>query len=287
VGDDDQMYACPSSVPCYLVDDLFSLPIFAVVGMRARSNSPLPQIPPEWESWFDALQLLVKHGGSVHEVVYNRPLATCLIARNDREPRILDFFRLLLSENYYDFGAVVGSKSFSAVQNAIRARGQAYPALKMLTAAGVDVSKLMDDGRSPLHVAAEVAYDVKALEYLCANGSLGDINRQDKWGWTSLHYSILSEYYGSCPVSFAKVQFLLSQGADPNIKAETPLPYLIHKGIPETPFTPAELCSSLKPTILSGYVEALKANGHVVPSDLEDEVFFDAIDYDIGPSICS
>jgi Ankyrin repeats (3 copies) len=252
-----------------------SLPIFAITGVRGRCGFAHP---PTWNSWLEALKLLVSYGASVHEPVHGRSISTCLIVRGDRQPKLLEFLSLLKEENYTEFGCVYRPRGFSAVYNAVIARGESRSCLKLLSQTGVDLSSALDDGRSALHLAAQSAFDVETLEYLCNNGCNNDVNRQDQWGWTPLHYTLLSAALGTCPKRFAKTRYLLWRGADPSIKADRPLPFLKKDLLPQEPFNSAVLADSLGSTILDEYVDVLVAAGHPRPCGMDLDFFFDAVE---------
>lgn len=58
---------------------------------------------------------------------------------------------------------------------------------------------------------AAIAGDLTAVQARVKAGE--KVDEIDKWGWTALHWSV---YYGATPVA----QWLLEQGADPNVKTE-------------------------------------------------------------------
>jgi len=67
----------------YLILPLYSLPVFAVAGMNPHRNRYFPQLPPTWDFWVDALQLLVDYGASIHETIQSRPLGTFNVVGSD------------------------------------------------------------------------------------------------------------------------------------------------------------------------------------------------------------
>jgi ankyrin repeat protein len=197
-----------------------------------------------------------------------------VVGRRYNASKTLEFFRLLSSERYQDFGSVFVKKSYSATYVAVRSQGQALESLKVLFDAGVPLNRVAGDGRVPLHYAAETARDPGVLEYLCSVGGLADIDKQDQWGWTPLHYAVLSEQYGYCLNKFQKVDFLLSQGADTEIRAGN-LQWLGTKF--PTKFTPLELAAGIRPSIFSDYIEALKRAGRPTRLELDEEIFVDVL----------
>jgi hypothetical protein len=209
----------------------------------------------------------VQNGASVHNLAHGRPLGTFNVAPScGHSAKTLEFIRLLSSEAYQDFDVIHSRGTFSAVFSAIKTQFQALEALKVLSNAGVSLTRIADDGRIPLHCAAEMARDPGVVEFICSVGGVEDIDRQDQWGWTPLHYAVLAEFYGSCPPRFQKVEFLLSQGADVEIRAEN-LPRLGLRFA--SGFTAFELAANLQLSIFKGCVEALKRSGR--PYDPEWE----------------
>jgi ankyrin repeat protein len=134
--------------------------------------------------------------------------------------------------------------------------------LKFLVKNGVNVSRVFDDGRSPLHLAAELANDVEVLEYLRNQGCLDDLNRQDIWGWTPLHHAIIAAYLHTSPDVFQKVQFLLSKGADVNIKGRAREIFWPEK-MPADGFTPGQMCRALDVSLYKKFESEVKIAGGV------------------------
>jgi hypothetical protein len=252
----------------------YRLPVFAVAGFQPRRSRVFPQLPPTWDSCYQAIELLVGRGASIHELAHGRPFGTFdVVPRPGHTSKTLEFFRLLSSESYQEFGSIFGKKGLSATYAAVRSEGQALEALKVLSNAGVSMNRVAEDGRVPLHYAAEMARDTGVLEYLCSIGGLADINKKDQWGWTPLHYAVLSEQYGYCLDEFQKFDFLLSQGADTDIKAGN-LPWL-GKKFPFK-FTPLELAAGIRPSIFSSCIVAMRRGGRLIKPLWEDEIFVDA-----------
>ena len=220
--------------------------------------------------------MLVRHGGSIHETVQNRPISTFHLFRSDYEPDTLGFFYLLASENYIDFNASFGPQSFSAVQTALRTKTHATKALKFLRQHGVNLNRIQENGQTLLHLAADIARDPEVLEYLCSINGLEDINRQDKWGRTPLHYSVMSEYNGHCAIPFQKIRYLLSQGADHTIKGGgTPCSFGKEK---HPDLTPLEFLASIRPSLESEFVSAIMDHARSAPPRFEEEIFVDALE---------
>jgi len=252
-----------------------SLPVFAVAGMNPRRNRHFSQLPPTWDFWVDVLQLLVDYGASIHETIQSRPLGTFHVVRRNHGAKALQFLRLLIDQNYLDFGVVHGPQCWSALQTALRSEDQAVNGLKLLHSLGVDLMKVLEDGRSSLHLAAEWSSRSEVLEYLCQVECLDHINRQDKWGWTPLHYCVLSEFLGSCSTPFTKIGALLRNGADPEIKAYQ-MPFPFGKKLPAT-FTSLELSMHLQPSVSNSFIKVLKDAGVTVAPEMDEDPFQDAL----------
>lgn len=246
-----------------------------------------PQLPPESESWIRILRLLVQHGASVHEVVHGKTLAMLNIRQSDKsiEPKTLEFFRLLLSECYADFNTVDNQGCWSALLTAVRSENYALEALKFLFKVGANLTRIMGDGRTILHLAAELSADINIMEYLFSICNMDDlINRQDRWGCTALHYCM------SCDptlIPLQKINFLLSKGGDLEIKAYD----VFHLSYNSEKLTPFALSKLLDPTFHKKLVEELKASGRPVPQEDEDEdedeeLFHDALHSQTTQSMC-
>ncbi|KAI1328048.1 ankyrin repeat-containing domain protein [Xylariaceae sp. FL0255] len=230
-----------------------------------------------WEFWFECLRLLVLHGASVHEVVYGKTLGMLKLTRglNTTFDYTLDFIHLLQSENYIDFD-IVDKCGSSNLEVALRSPKHALEAVQTIAGLGVDLSRIINDGRSYLSIACELVRDVRVLEYLFANGCAIHINRQDQWGWTPLHYCIFAECASSRhSPCLPKIGLLFEKGADPDIKARhhdlIPIP-----SFELQEFTPIELASFCERYNPNGITQMLL---ELVNRRAEDngDVFYDAV----------
>lgn len=227
-----------------------------MISGRARA---FPQIPPKWDSWVEALKLLVRHGASVHEAVCERTLSMLNI-NHSQEERTIEFFNVLISEGY-TYWETAHKFGWSAVLTAIRTRKDSLQALQLLQRTGTDIARILSDGRSPLHLAAELADDAGILEYLYDAGCSNDLNRQDVWGWTPLHYSIFAASRNpSCPQSLGKIKFFFDKGADFDIKGRR-RPLLSPDRMTEDEFTPGQLCKALDCSLHSQLVDIARTAG--------------------------
>jgi hypothetical protein len=224
--------------------------------MSSDKKRFFPQLPPKWGPWLQAFELLVKHGASVHEVNRDKTLSKLNINYPFGEEHTMDYFRILLTEGYTYWESADGM-AWSAVFTAIRTRTNSLQTLKFLVKSGVNISRVFDDGRSPLHLAAELANDVEVLEYLCNQGCLDDLNRQDMWGWTPLHHAISAAHLRKSPDVFQKVQFLLSKGADVNIKGRVRELFWPEK-MPADEFTPGQMCRALDVSLYKKFESEVK-----------------------------
>ncbi|KAJ5683077.1 hypothetical protein N7462_006242 [Penicillium macrosclerotiorum] len=256
---DAVQYLLESGADPNVGDDSQILPIFAAAGMSSEKNRFFPQLPPKWAPWLEAFKLLVKHEASVHEVNRDKTLSMLNINYPFREEQTMDYFRILLSEGYI-YWETADKTAWSAVNTAIRTRTNSLQALQFLVRNGVNLSRVFDDGRSALHLAAELAEDVEVLEYLCNQGCLDDRDRQDMWGWTPLHYSIIAAYLHTSPDVFQKVRFLLSKGADVNIKGRVKEIFYPEK-MPADEFTPGEMCRALSVSLYRKFEGEAKIAG--------------------------
>jgi len=251
----------------------YSLPVFAALGYKRHKNRPFVQYPPSTDAWIDFLQLLVQHGASVHEVVGNKTLAMLNIVNDKYAAKTnASFFRLLYSECYADFD-LVDNSGWSALLNAIRTKNGAIEALNILMSVGVNMSKEFPDGRTALHLAAEMADGCEVLEHIYNSCGLRDVNRQDKWGLTPLHYSVFSpsnRYKPGCQ----KVRFLLQRGSNPELRGIT---RWLTGLMDNTERTPYEISCGLGSDVRARFLEDLRETGHLVVDEVEEEVFYDAI----------
>ncbi|KAI1131071.1 ankyrin repeat-containing domain protein [Nemania abortiva] len=255
-------------------DDDQVLPVFATLGMQPRQTQHFVQLPSSWNFWFECFQLLVSHGASVHEVVRGKTLGTLNLMSRRREPPpydyILDYINVLRSEHYADFD-LYDQNGWSIFVSAFRSPSHGLQAIQSLVDSGADVSRILDDGRTYLALAAELSTDVKVLKYLYDHGCALHLNRQDKWGWTPLHYCVNAgrgRWHG--PGSYM-IKFLLDMGADLEIKAgqndRLPMP-----DFNSDYFTPMELADHVERIRPTGVAALLRS--HI----REEDVFYDAME---------
>ena len=151
----------------------------------------------------------------------------------------LEYINLLRSENYVDFD-VCDEEEWSALSSAFRSPSYGLNAVRSLVASGVDISRILDDGRTYLALAAELSRDVEVLQYVYHNGCASHLNRQDKWGWTALHYCVFAECVRKYGSEMRRIKFLLEMGAKLEIKASEKQRIPIHT-IAGGSFTPIEM----------------------------------------------
>lgn len=154
--------------------------------MYPRRSKVFPQLPPTWSSWLAAFKVLVENGASVHEINFDRSLATLDITHggpgsnpNYEEPNAVEYFKILHDQCFYDFTAF-SKGNWSALLTAIRRRTRSVETLQFLSQVKVDFEKLASTGQSSLHWAAEMALEPRCLEYLCTTSAFTHLNRQDK-----------------------------------------------------------------------------------------------------------
>ncbi|KAI0416380.1 ankyrin repeat-containing domain protein [Xylaria grammica] len=255
-------------------DDDQVLPVFATLGMRPRQVRPFIQVPSSWDYWFECFRLLVSHGASVHEVARGKTLGTLnLISSCPKPPPYdytLDYINLLRSENYVDFD-MCDESGWSIFVNALRSPDHSLKAIRTLVDTGVNASRILDDGRTYLALAAESSSDVRVLQYLYDNGCALHLNRQDKWGWTPLHYCIFTESGKRGDPMMRRVKYLLDKGANPEIIADeherVPIPTL-----DSDCFTPIDLAEHLEKYLPTGLTALLRNYVR------DEDVFYEAVE---------
>jgi Ankyrin repeats (3 copies) len=271
------------------------LPIFAVLGMRPRQHKfvrMLPQLPPSWPLWLSAFRILLEKDASVHEVVYNRTLTNLNLVKWGPEisdcisdENILEYFKLLSDHCYIDFDSALspaaGQGNWCAIVTAIRSRTYGLEALTYLQFLGVNLKRIYEDGKTALHWAAEMCYDVGVIEYLCTGSDIASLNRQDQCGWTPLHYAVTSQKFGYKGKAYEKVSYLLTHGADPRIKGRAQ-PVLTPRHLNDLSFTPFELSKIWELDLTQQLGQELKKLGiEVSEADEEADEFHDALEQQI------
>jgi hypothetical protein len=93
----------------------------------------------------------------------------------------------------------------------------------LLAGTGTKIDKISPDGRSLLHLAAELTCGAEVLAHLFSNYVLRDVDRQDRWNWTPLHHAFYALTVAQVHPALTeqeeniwrKVEFLIEKGADP------------------------------------------------------------------------
>ena len=226
--------------------------------MDPSEDHHFEQLPPTWDLWLDVFRLLVQYRACTHETVRGRHIAGLNIVREDRPPKTLAYLGILAAEDVLRMDVIAGHQCWSALQNALRSGSDAVDALSLLYSAGVNLSKVMDDGRTSLHLAAEWCANDKPLEYLCSIGCKEHINKQDRWGWTPLHYATISRNSAVSSQPFSKVVSLARNGGNMYLRGEwNPLN---HYDQPHGEFTPGELLSFARPSRFDMLRDVLRAS---------------------------
>ncbi|KAI9889930.1 MAG: hypothetical protein M1814_004653 [Vezdaea aestivalis] len=255
-----------------LADDYQVTPLFAVAGMNPSKYQYYEQLPPTWDRWLDVFRLLLKHGACLYENVRGRHIGSLNIVRSDTPSKTTGFLRLLFDEGFLHIDAIPNLQYGSALQNALQSGQDAVDALKILHTAGVDLSRETDDGRTALHLAAEWCVDSKPLEYLYSIGCRS-INKQDRWGWTALHYAVIARNSAVSTDPFSKAVSLFRNGVDVACRGTTNPTN--HYCQPDEDFTASQLLDFARPQRYNLYVDILEGLGICVESEAGD-VFYDA-----------
>ncbi|KAI8945685.1 ankyrin repeat-containing domain protein [Xylaria longipes] len=252
-------------------DDDQILPVFAALGMKAPGKSHFLQLAPKWSSWLECLRLLALHNASIHEVVHGKTLGMLSVFSQYRnavaDDHTLDYINFLRSEDYVDFDTV-DRQGWSTLGLALQSPTQGPRAIQILKGLGVNISRILDDGRSYLSIALEATKDIGILQYLYDNGCAPHLNRQDRWGWTPLHYGGFAESAANRDSRFPKLLFLLEKGANTDTRASH------HHLIPIVglgDFTPIELADHLEQRQPTGAGALLRTYARV------EEKFYDAV----------
>lgn len=167
----------------------------------------------------DILRLLVMHGASVHETVGGHTLSMLNLYRPQYDSEVLlQFIRLLIEECYSDFDTF-GDRCSSILVTAARNQEYAVDAVDLIAATGANINKIFTDGRSLLHFAAELSCNPGFIPHLFDTYGFQDVNGQDQWGRTPLHYALCAMSPRSSKHTregiWRKIEFLLEKGGDP------------------------------------------------------------------------
>lgn len=213
--------------------------------MNPAAHPCLEQIPPRWDRWLDVFRLLIKHKALVSEIVRGRNLAGLNIERDGSPSQTLELLRILAAEDSPQLDVALGRQCWQALHNALRCKNDALDAIKLLHSAGVCLSKIMQDGRTALHVASELCTTTDIMEFLLATGCDEYIDRRDQWGWTPLHYAVVGRRSAEGISPYSNAVILLRKGVDPALKGLPNDEYIYDQ--PTEPFTAFELLRHVRP----------------------------------------
>lgn len=259
------------------------LPVFATLGFRTQTTlrrKSFAQYPPQSSVWLEILSLLLQSGASIHESAHGRTVTMANFNHTENPTwSRLRFLRLLRDQHYVDFD-LIDQHGYSALHLAITASNESEACIDFLIQNGVDVKILWPDGRSALHIAANEAYSVRTLRYLIEKYGVTDIDRQDQWGWTPLHYAIDSPTNRRKGGSCEKARYLLAKGASPFKVGEVHrFPRLHVSNIFDKPMKPFELARFLGEHVQEKLSRDMESVGMtpIESGDSDDnEEFFDA-----------
>lgn len=117
----------------------------------------------------------------------------------------------------------------------------------------------MFGGQTVLHIVAQSCSGSQALSYLLPMFCVEDINTQDRWGWTPLHYTVTSPTSAEGPTPYANAVLLIQSGADPSIRGRAN-PGNVYR-YPADEFTCFELLEHNRCARLELLVNTLKDTG--------------------------
>ncbi|KIW22586.1 uncharacterized protein PV07_10869 [Cladophialophora immunda] len=201
-----------------LADDDQVTPLFAAAGMDLQRNKYFEQPPPTWGLWLETVRMLIKDGASVSDVVRGRTLASLNVTEANESCTTLEYLQLPAAEDSIQLDTMVGHECWSALQNALQSNAHTVGYLQMLKSTRVDLTKVMDDGRTALHLASDWCVDSEPHQYLCTTDCRRFINSQDHWGWTPLHHALIARNSAESHAPYSKAIMLIQNGAMMNIE---------------------------------------------------------------------
>ena len=132
------------------------------------------------------LKTLLQHGASVHENIVGKSMTKAFLSRDSYDPQVLlRYFRLLLSESYTDLDAC-NNQGRCAFTNAIRSGKAATASIYFLAREGVQLSRILADGKNVLHLSASIAMDSTPIKRIYESHGITEVNRLMGLGTTSL-----------------------------------------------------------------------------------------------------
>ncbi|KAF2796340.1 ankyrin [Melanomma pulvis-pyrius CBS 109.77] len=265
-------YLLDSGADANMGDDERILPIFSAIGFRDKriaNSTQYIQVPPPTTLWLDMVKLLSQYGASVHENIAGKSMTTAFLSRDSYDPQVvLRYFRLLLEENYTDFDAC-DDQGRCALANAIRGGEAATSSIDFLAREGVQLSRILADGKNVLHLSASIAMDMKPIKHFYERHGIIEVNRLDQWGWTPLHYAVDSPS-NRCGGTCGKVRMLLKKGADPYSKGRMAhFRHLHPSNMFSEPVSPIEYAEWLGCEVYERFVDDMVATGVLTADEYE------------------
>jgi ankyrin repeat protein len=248
------------------------------MNFRPRRSKSFSQLPPTWGSCLNAFKLLIENHASVHETVHGRTLSSLNLFRLDFEVNIIEFFGILRDNHFLNFDSIHRQR-WCALVSAIRSKRYDMEALRFLIGNGIDLNRIYEDGSTAIHWAAEMASHTEVLEQICSVAGLQNLNRQDKYGWTPLHYSIVSANLNSCTDRYGKMTYLLEVGADIDIKGRRMPLFCLNRVMPQE-ITPYELALALNTEVAIRLKAEINRLGRSIEHD--EDLFEDALEYHVN-----
>lgn len=245
--------------------------------MNLRRSQHFEQLPPTWDHWLETFRLLIRYGASTDEIVRGRTLAGLNIARPGETSKVLPFLQLLAGRESLAQESLVDHPRWPVLRNAVQAGTDTVDALKLLQACGMSMTRVLYDGKTVLHLVAHLCQNDQPLSYLLTTASTAEINRQDCWGWTPLHYALLARTSAEGPSPYSMAVMLIHSGADPTIKGQMNpgSPYHFHS----EHFTALELLEYARYSRFELAIDTLNDHGIDIRSSADTVTFYDAEEY--------
>ncbi|OQV02318.1 Ankyrin repeat-containing protein [Cladophialophora immunda] len=260
-----------------LADDDQVTPLFAAAGMDLQRNKYFEQPPPTWGLWLETVRMLIKDGASVSDVVRGRTLASLNVTEANESCTTLEYLQLPAAEDSIQLDTMVGHECWSALQNALQSNAHTVGYLQMLKSTRVDLTKVMDDGRTALHLASDWCVDSEPHQYLCTTDCRRFINSQDHWGWTPLHHALIARNSAESHAPYSKAIMLIQNGAMMNIEGgNNPRN---HYPQPQGKFTALQLLRFARPFRCDMFLDSCASANIRIDPEMAEDRFHDCDEY--------